>query len=968
MLATLCGSAALILLTSGSSPDVPEPKESGVVVEELTSGGGAQRAGLLSGDRLLRWERGAAQGKLQSPFDLDEVEIEQAPRGEVKLATLRDGRFLDIRLGSEPWGLHSRPEIPPELLPLYEGGRKLVETGAVDAGAGLWRQAAQKASAQGSHATACWLKLRIAQRLADAHRWDAANGAFPAAVEEAEAARDQRAAAQAWESAAREFRNQKDLLRAEEAHHTSLRLRRDLAPESFAVARSLGFLGRVFHDRGDLAAAEECYRGALELCERLAPESLPVAESLTDLGAVAKDRGQLDAARHFHERALAIEQKLAPGSIRCALSLYELGDATLQQGDLDAAERFQLQALAILERRTASKACLSLNALGLVAQKRGDLKAAAQWYRKALDVLQPLPPGLSTSDTLQRLGDVALAQGSIEEAKAQYRKALSIRERLRPGSAAQAESLHTLGDVARLEGRDSDAAELYCESIEALENQLHKLGGPDEARSTFRARHRELYGDLLDLLIRLDRPAEAFAVLERSRARILLEMLAERDLVLTDGIPETLVRERKRTEAAYDRTQAQLAELAPEKDASRIEQLRGRLWSLRDRREQIAQEARRLSPHLAALRDPQPLDLDGVRAALDPGTLLLAYSVGPETSTLFAVRPREAGEPGVQAFSLPIGPAQLDAEVGALRSLVEIHPAGPRARQALRERGARLYRMLLGPAKPLVDSAQRLLVAPDGALWLLPFAALQRPDGTALVQHKPLHLVASGTLYAELRKERPAASAPERPVQLVAFGDPFYPAAYQQLPSTRTEARAIAGLFGSRAVTYLGAEATEERAKSVGKGVRYLHFACHGLLDARFPLDSALALSIPKSPAEGQDNGLLQVWEIFESVRLDADLVTLSACETALGKDFGGEGLIGLTRAFQYAGARSVLASLWKVSDESTSRLMQRFYEGLQAGLSKDEALRNAQLALLADPAFADPFHWAGFVLLGDWR
>src|SRR5262249_37697367 len=162
--------------------------------------------------------------------------------------------------------------------------------------------------------------------------------------------------------------------------------------------------------------------------------------------------------------------------------------------------------------------------------------------------------------------------------------------------------------------------------------------------------------------------------------------------------------------------------------------------------------------------------------------------------------------------------------------------------------------------------------------------------------------------------------------------------------------------------------------------------ACHGLIDERFPLNSALALTVPERPAAGQDNGLLQAWEIFESVRLDAELVTLSACDTALGREMGGEGLLGLTRAFQYAGARSVLASLWKVSDASTAVLMERFYAGLHEGLPKDEALRAAQLALLQSAAQpldgglraanetaagsegADPFFWAGFVLAGDWR
>jgi CHAT domain-containing protein len=139
-------------------------------------------------------------------------------------------------------------------------------------------------------------------------------------------------------------------------------------------------------------------------------------------------------------------------------------------------------------------------------------------------------------------------------------------------------------------------------------------------------------------------------------------------------------------------------------------------------------------------------------------------------------------------------------------------------------------------------------------------------------------------------------------------------------------------------------------------------------VDAHSPLDSGLALSIPQPWREGRENGLLQVWEIFEQVRLDAELVTLSACETGLGKAFAGEGLLGLTRAFQFAGARSVLASLWRVGDAATGELMPRFYRRLAAGLPKDEALQQAQLELLRDPALAHPWNWAGFTLSGDYR
>jgi CHAT domain-containing protein len=175
--------------------------------------------------------------------------------------------------------------------------------------------------------------------------------------------------------------------------------------------------------------------------------------------------------------------------------------------------------------------------------------------------------------------------------------------------------------------------------------------------------------------------------------------------------------------------------------------------------------------------------------------------------------------------------------------------------------------------------------------------------------------------------------------------------------------------FGNILSKYLGDDATEERAKALGKDVKYVHFACHAFADERFPLNSALALSIPERPAEGQENGLLQAWEIFERVRLDADLVTLSACKTGLGAEMGGEGLLGLTRAFQYAGARTVLASLWSVSDRSTAELMRRFYGFLQQGDSKDNALRMAQLAMIHSGGLnSQPLRWAGFQLTGDWR
>jgi CHAT domain-containing protein len=277
----------------------------------------------------------------------------------------------------------------------------------------------------------------------------------------------------------------------------------------------------------------------------------------------------------------------------------------------------------------------------------------------------------------------------------------------------------------------------------------------------------------------------------------------------------------------------------------------------------------------------------------------------------------------------------------------------------------------------------------------LPFTSLMHdtPGGTPqyLIQWKPVHQVASMSLYAEIRQSRHAFEAMG---PLVAFGDPKYPAqsggtpddidvqalvrrgmTLASLPGTRIEVNNIARLFAPHATTYLGDTATESRATALDRSVRFVHFAVHGVIDDEQPLNSALVLTMPAAPGPDGRNGLLQAWKIFEHLRLDADLVTLSACDTALGKQISGEGVVGLTRAFLYAGAHTVASSLWRVADGPTVDLMTQFYANLKAGLPKDRALQKAQVAFIAAGKrpgssidWSSPAYWAAFTLTGDWK
>lgn len=774
-----------------------------------------------------------------------------------------------------------------------------------------------------------------------------------------------------------------DLERAERLHRQALAIFETTAPGDGGVVGSLGNLANVAIERGDLATADDLLQRSLALQERGAPDQLGSSMDLIRLGNLASRRGDLEAAEMHYRRALAIQEKLSPDGPEVAGSLGSLGIVAALQGDFSTARTYLRRSLAILEKLVPESLdfAMGLERLGrLETESGGDLVMAEDLLQRALTLYEKQAP-LNASNILRDLGEVAVKRGRLPEALAFHHRALDLQRKLAPGSTGEAEALHLLGSAERQVGQSTKGTRDLCRAIDVLDRQRERIGDAQESRTTFEASLGDYYHACLEALIELGRPAEAFHALERGRARSFLALLAERDLRFSDLSPE-LAAERRHTDAEYDRVQSQLARLSTSHDDAEIERLTGQLRDLQTRRDQTIARIRRESPRSAALQDPQPLDLAGARATLDHGTVLLEYAVGPKRTWLFVVQSSGTAGTGLSVFRIAAGAKPLREEVESFRHLLE-RPGSDRT--ALQAQARRLYALLVRPAERRITGAKRLLFSPDGPLHTLPFATLMRGD-RYLIEWKPIHSVLSATVYAELARSRPAHRDPGEE-HLVAFGDPVYPRStsdvpadpevreavrrgltLKPLPSTRAEAEGIAALY-PQAHAYLGPDATEERAKSLGPESRLIHFACHGLLDERFPLNSALALTLPEHQAEGQENGLLQAWEIFESVHLDADLVTLSACDTALGKEMGGEGLVGLTRAFQYAGARSVLASLWGVADDSTARFMKSFYSHLHNGKSKDEALRAAQIdQIRGKSGSSHPFHWAAFELFGDWR
>ncbi|MFY9825058.1 MAG: CHAT domain-containing protein, partial [Thermoanaerobaculia bacterium] len=775
-----------------------------------------------------------------------------------------------------------------------------------------------------------------------------------------------------------------DIGRAMTCFVNANRIWQRLDPGGLDLARGFTNLASLASDRGDLALAEEYDQAALERFETLAPEGLEVAKLLVNLGIIARDRFNYEEAEALFRQALAIQRKRAPGSTEEASGLSNLTWVLGEMGRLDEAETYARRALAIRSQETPGSpdVALSISMLGAIVQKRGDYRTAASLVEQALALQRRVAPGtMQESDLVQFLGDIALERGRAAEAQQYALQSLAIRRRLAPQSRLEAEALNLQGKALLALGRAAEAGLLLAGAVDVLEIQIGRLGGTEEARAAFQSRFAAIYQDLIAFQIAQGDAAAALHTLERWRARMLLAQIAQRDLAFSADVPAPLLARQRDLDRAYEKKQEEIAQTDPHREAD-LEGLLIQLSRLRNERSSLEDSIIHASPRYASLRYPRPLDLAAARSALDPGSVWLSYFVAVDKTFLFVVTAAASGEvDGLRVFPLAAGTETLADETAVFRGLILRGKTEKKVEPALLVEGRKLYDLLIAPAAPWIDRADRILISPDGPLHTLPFGALVRPGKKPqyLLEWKPVHTVLSATLYAQLKGSRSGG----RGGPLVAFADPTYRtvpgtaaaseedpplrryrAGLPPLPGAREEVQALSVLYGREALVYAGDAATKSRAERLPARLRCLHFACHALLDQRFPLDSALALAAPR----GDGNGMLQAWEIFERLRIDADLVTLSACGTGLGRDAGGEGLIGLTRAFQYAGARTVLASLWGVSDHSTAALMTRFYTKLRAGSPKDVALAEAQRELLHEGHFSHPYSWAAFELNGDWK
>lgn len=782
------------------------------------------------------------------------------------------------------------------------------------------------------------------------------------------------------------------------------------------VLYTLVALVGVHQGRGEVAQASECLKQALDLSRSVGDEGAVV---LSAVAQVQRYRGELsDALEHANQSRDYYHR--TGEEVYEARALQSLGLIYLELGDLDKAQRSYEEGLQLVAGKTFDGEARFLNSLGRTLYLRGDSAGALRCFERARALAQERNLPAAMIQALGQTGVVYIALGRIEEGLRLLQEELAL-VRKKGDRAAEAKSLleigrawQALGDLDQAAGSFRGAFELgsgmgdtvlqaAClyqwavldrqrgdlrqaldrvgKALQIIESVRSRVSS-EKLRITYLASKRAWYELYVDLQMRLEEKepgqghaASALEASERARARGLLDLIAEGRIDVQAGITADLKQQEKELGARLSWIQEQLGDL-PATDSG-IE-LRAQLDQAGEAMEHLEEEIRRRHPRYAEVRYPTPLRLEQIAGLLDERTALLEYFVGQEVSFLFVVT-----RDGLSTYRLP--PAgELENKVQAFRKTLE--RPGILALSRYRIEAGDLYEAALAPAAARLAGTPNLLISPDGPLSLVPFEALladpargsSYKDLSYLLRDHAISYVPSASVLDGLREPRPDLPAgAAAPKELVAFGDPVYPTAQADsapvrasgtpwtapaLPGSGREVNAIASLYPASAVElYMRERANEENVKENPElqTARRIHFATHGFVDEVRPQLSYLLLT--RGPASAED-GRLQVFEIF-NLRLSADLVTLSACQTGLGKQVTGEGMVGLTRGFLYAGARSLLVSLWPVSDLSTPELMTGFYRHLGAG-TKSEALQQAKLERIG--AGDEPYRWAPFILAGD--
>jgi CHAT domain-containing protein/Tfp pilus assembly protein PilF len=753
-------------------------------------------------------------------------------------------------------------------------------------------------------------------------------------------------------------------------------------------------IAMVYAGLGDTQRALDILNKALVICETLNDPGNKV-NTLTNIGYVYGLQGSHKEALYYFELAQPLGQQINDRKA-VAYSKVSAGMAYTSLGEPQKALNYFREALEIqrkLEDRRGQ--AITLDKMGQAYAMSGELTSALDSYQQALAQWVDIGDRQGQASSLYRIASLERDRGNWPVARDKIEEAISIIESLRTKMTSHQLRLNYLS-------AKNDYYGLYID----VRMQLY---AQDRSEANVTA---------------------ALHASEQARARNLLDLLTEAHAEIRRGIEPKLIDQERQLERELNARSASLIMLRSQKrevDAATVEE---KLNSLIDEYQKLQTRIRATSKSYVALKQPQPLGAKEIQQQLsDDDTLLLEYALGDQRSYLWAIT-----RTTIQGYPLPSRAEIEKAALAVRNLLTAYEPPKPdedkikyveklqRSSTQYRQSAAVLSQMVLSPVAAQLGN-KRLVIVLDGALQFVPFEALPEPVAASLskttrsraaaamdnlrllVQKNEIAYLPSASTVALIR------NSPRRPTDktIAVLADPVFSANddrilvankspadqatnqlqantlsralrdigdsgdgfnLERLRHTLIEAEGVMALVpagsGMMAVSF---DANRAKALSQELGeYRVVHFATHGLLDDKHPELSGIVLSMVNEKGEPQD-GFLQLHDIY-NLRLPVDLVVLSACRTGIGKQVRGEGLIGLTQGFMYAGAGGVVASLWKVDDEATAALMERFYSHLiKERMSAAAALKAAKVDIMRQrEQWRTPYYWAGFVLQGDWK
>ncbi|HEV7905824.1 MAG TPA: CHAT domain-containing protein [Pyrinomonadaceae bacterium] len=751
------------------------------------------------------------------------------------------------------------------------------------------------------------------------------------------------------------------------------------------------------------------------------------ASTIYNLGFTYAALGDYPKALELLKQSLELRDNPAGQGI----TLMMIGYVHALAGDPLKALESCRQALPLQEEAGDPRKSHTFTVMGIAYAALGEHRKALEFYSQALEIQQnkERPDGQAEAITQGRRGESHAALGAQAEALAAYDRARQIWMEYKDRNG-EALALYGMARSERKRNNLTAALKHVEDALAAIE-PLRANVTSQQLRVSYFATKVDYYELYIDLSMRLGDEgrgtaltAAAFEASEKARARSLLDTLSEGRIeagLKSDPELAALVDKYRRVQRDIQAKAAIRRQIPKEREAAEGAALDLEISKLRSERERTETQLRSGHPRYAALMYPQPLTTAEVQRLLDEDALLLEFSLGDERSFVWAVTTTE-----MHGYTLP---PRSEIE-GTARRLVELLNSGqPLPHDTAAQRSSRMKqaeaaywpqaaafsRTLLGQVAALSQKKNLIIVA-DGQLRYLPFAALpppnvtapsSTPDGTPLNpflagEHQIVSLPSASVLsvlrqtdrheptsksvaiFADpvfekddpriqlASRNRPAAGTAERRESLAQAlrdtDDTVHTATLPRLPASAREARNIVSIVPpSSAMEATGFKANRENVTSTQLSqYRIVHFATHGILNEKNPELSGVVLSLYDEQGRFREDGFLRLKDIY-SLRLPVELVVLSACRTALGQEVRGEGLIGLTRGFMYAGTPRVIASLWKVDDDATAELMRHLYNKmLKDGLAPAAALASAQASMSKQKRWSHPYYWAGFILQGE--